>query len=74
MQKVSTNRADQIANAVAKNEETSLPGGTDLAPTPIFEKDGKFFFWDETWTIAKGPYNTREEAQAGLQKYAESLG
>lgn len=44
------------------------------APDPIFEREGKFFFWDETWTNEQGPFNTREEAQAALRKYAESLG
>jgi hypothetical protein len=73
MQKVSTRRADEIAAAVTKNEETS-DSGTDLAPTPIFVKDGKFFFWNETWTNSYGPFDTKDQAQIELQKYAESLG
>lgn len=44
------------------------------APDPIFEKEGKFFFWDETWTGQHGPFDTREDALAGMRKYAESLG
>lgn len=27
----------------------------------IFEKDGHWFFWDETWD-SMGPYQTKEEA------------
>lgn len=71
--KVSNNRADQIAEAIKQNIET-VDSGTDIAPTPIFEKDGQFWFWDETWAHALGPYLTRDEAQARLQEYAESLG
>jgi hypothetical protein len=74
LQKVSTRRADEIAVAVTKNEQTSDASGTDLAPTPIFVKDGKFFFWDETWMNSYGPFDTKEQAQIELQKYAESLG
>lgn len=74
VQKVSNSRADAIATAVVRNEETSDAAGADLAPTPIFEKDGQFWFWDETSTHALGPYLTRDEAQARLQEYAESLG
>jgi hypothetical protein len=73
LQKFSTRRADEIAQAATKNEETS-DSSADLAPTPIFVKDGKFFFWDETWANPYGPFDTREQAQIELQKYAESLG
>jgi len=72
LQKVSKSRADEIAAAVTKNEQTS-DASADLAPTPIFVKDGKFFFWDETWVNSYGPFDTKEQAQTELQKYAESL-
>lgn len=74
--KFAKGRADDIAIAVAKNEQTANTdaGGSDLAPNPIFVKDGKFFFYDETWTNEYGPYDTREQAQTALQKYSESLG
>lgn len=48
--------------------------GKMSAPEAIFEKDGKFFFWDETWANSQGPFDTREAAQEGMRKYAESLG
>jgi hypothetical protein len=48
--------------------------GEMTAPDPVFEKEGKFYFYDETWTNAFGPFETREEGQAALRKYAESLG
>lgn len=37
---------------------------------PIVEKDGKWYFWNETWSDLEGPYNTKVEAQAGMREYA----
>lgn len=44
------------------------------APDPVFEENGAWFFWDETWGNKYGPYASKELAQSELQKYAESLG
>lgn len=34
-----------------------------------------WFFWDETWSNAHGPFEAEEEAREGLKKYAiEELG
>jgi len=32
-----------------------------------------WYFWDETETTIIGPFNNSEEAETGLQKYAESI-
>lgn len=36
---------------------------------PIHEQNGKWFFWDETWSHHFGPYDTREEAELFLRIY-----
>ena len=38
---------------------------------PVFEKDGKWYFWDETWAYEYGPYSTEEEARFRLDLYVE---
>ncbi|MHA2330233.1 MAG: hypothetical protein ACXACR_17070 [Candidatus Hodarchaeales archaeon] len=40
---------------------------------PIHKEKNKWYFWDETWSDKFGPYNTKKEAQAMLEKYAEYL-
>lgn len=32
-----------------------------------------WYFWDETWSRAYGPYQTREAASAACVEYAERL-
>lgn len=44
----------------------------DEDPIPGCE-DGKWYFWDETWSNVSEGYNTEEEAVAALLKYAEEL-
>lgn len=36
---------------------------------PIFEEDGKWYFWDEVWANAIGPFVSKEEAIVELAKY-----
>lgn len=40
---------------------------------PFFQKDGKYFFWDETEADYCGPYDTPEEAKQGLIDYCKFL-
>lgn len=40
---------------------------------PVHERDGKFWFWDETWTDEYGPYETKEAADRGCLEYATWL-
>jgi hypothetical protein len=40
---------------------------------PIHEKDGKWYFWTETWADEYGPYDTREIAEKELARYVESI-
>lgn len=32
-------------------------------------EDGTWYFWDETWSIEYGPYNTEELAKKVLEEY-----
>lgn len=40
----------------------------------IFQKyDGKWFFWDETYSNQHGPFDSKIDASKALEKYAEQL-
>lgn len=39
--------------------------------SPIHEDDGKWYFWDETWSDRLGPYNTKEIAEKAMQQYVQ---
>lgn len=41
--------------------------------SPIFEREGKWFFWDETWSYDYGPFDTEEEAKRNLKAYTRFL-
>lgn len=32
-----------------------------------------WYFWDETWTVLHGPFNTQRETIEALAEYAENL-
>lgn len=43
--------------------------------SPVHEYEGKWWFWDETWCHAHGPYESKAEAAEELYKYCvEELG
>lgn len=44
------------------------------ARDPIHEEDGRWYFWDETWSSRIGPFLSRPGAAAYLRMYARSLG
>lgn len=37
----------------------------------FFMQNGEWFFWDEDWLDAHGPYETLEDARYALEAYAE---
>lgn len=45
----------------------------DLPDTPLHQEDGKWYFWDETWSDRYGPFDTEEKAKEELAKYAVYL-
>lgn len=37
---------------------------------PVYrDKDGKWYFWTETWADSIGPFDTETEARKALDKY-----
>lgn len=40
-------------------------------PKVTFQKDGKWFFYNETWSEAFGPFDTQEAAHDGCHLYAK---
>ena len=41
--------------------------------TEIEEREDGWYWWDETWTTATGPYPMRHEAEDALDEYVEYL-
>lgn len=44
-----------------------------MKQSPTHEENGKWYFWDETWTERQGPYETEEECGQSLSKYCDYL-
>jgi hypothetical protein len=42
-------------------------------PEIIFEKDGEWFFYDETWSFFYGPFPSKEVCERALTEYAKEL-
>jgi len=40
---------------------------------PVHEHNGKWFFWDETWTECHGPFESEEEANTACERYAREV-
>lgn len=45
----------------------------DDEKTPVFQRHGKWWFWDETWTDAHGPYESEGLADDACIEYARTL-
>lgn len=46
-------------------------GGAVSGRDPVFEDNGLWNFWDETWAYFHGPYATEDEARAALAVYVK---
>ena len=42
---------------------------------PVFQndEDGKWYFWDETWSNTYGPYDSEDKARVDLDWYVKFL-
>jgi hypothetical protein len=40
---------------------------------PVFTEDGKWYFWNENWSIQYGPFSTELECDEALKDYARNL-
>ena len=38
---------------------------------PVFEEDGNWYFWVETWADYYGPFDSEEQARCFLDFYVE---
>ena len=45
----------------------------DVNKHPFFQKDGKYYFWDETEADSVGPFDTPELAIQGMKDYCAHL-
>lgn len=45
------------------------------ASDPVFQgKDGKWYYWDESWTQSRGPFDDEETARERLTQYCNYIG
>lgn len=47
--------------------------GKDFGHDPVFEVDGAWYFWDETWADKLGPFASEAEARTELRAYCATL-
>lgn len=42
---------------------------------PVYQStvDGKWYFWDETWSDPSGPFKSEQEARRRLKWYCENI-
>ena len=44
-----------------------------IGSDPVHEHNGKWYFWDESWSNRIGPYESEEEAARKLEQYCEQV-
>lgn len=54
-------------------QANSVPVRYLFMADPVCEKDGKWFFWDETWANEHGPFETEVECREKLDQYCAQL-
>ena len=54
-------------------EVQALKPVSDREGDPLRQGDSGFWFFDETWSVLHGPYDSLEAAQENLTAYAETL-
>lgn len=40
---------------------------------PVYEYQGLWWFWDETWANRYGPFYTKQDAQTALSEYCQHV-
>jgi len=60
---------DKVCEAIAAGTKHIAE---DLSADPVHFEEGKWWFYDETWTNAHGPYRSKTLAQKALLEYCES--
>ena len=55
-------------------ENKDVSNGSQLfGRSPIYTVGGKWYFWDETWSVSHGPYSDKNEAESELDRYCQFL-
>ena len=44
-----------------------------IKENPVYEKGGKWYFWDETWSNTYGPFDSEEITRKKLENYNKLL-
>ena len=44
-----------------------------MSEDPVFQRDGKWYFYEETWAYSQSPYDSEEEANEQCILYAKWL-
>jgi len=57
------------------NSKVELEKFNDRVGDPVCQFEGKWYFYDETWSDRSGPFDTEQEAREELDRYCkECLG
>lgn len=46
---------------------------TSCESDPVHEYEGKWWFWEETWSDRMGPYDSEEQARTELARYCKEV-
>jgi len=68
-----TEAGTEEAGFVAASEQSPDEKTTEVDPVHYDEPTRTWCFWDESWSIRYGTYETEELAREGLEAYAKSL-
>ena len=65
----------EIPHRLSEEEAGELGGGEkqENHQDPVVQRIGKWYFHNEVWSELYGPFETREEANETLDKYAKHL-
>lgn len=58
---------------LSDEEMSKLPGDQKILSDATTKLNGKWYFYNETYSQLKGPYQTREDAQKAQEKYENTL-
>lgn len=61
----------EMQELVDEFQNSNLTRDTILPRHPVHKQGDFWYFWDETWTELHGPFESQEEACAGLREYCD---
>jgi hypothetical protein len=54
-------------------DHEAMVRASDDPTDPVFHNPAGHWFYDETWSVAHGPYGSEDEARSALSEYAKTL-